>query len=502
MLRASLPPLSLLLAVPLAACTSVQGMGPHTTSKGTVGEWSRFRGPNGTGVSPAGRLPDRLDEEHTLWRTILPPGHSSPVLCDGKVFLTAFEGENLWTYALSAENGDVLWRQRAPRSRNDKIDGRNNAASPTPAVDGRCVCVFFADYGLLAYDHRGDELWRVPLGPFDNVYGMGASPVLVDDVCVLACDQNTNSFVLGVDRISGEVLWRTERPLATSGHCTPIVFTAEGGEPEVVLPGSFLLDAYSPRTGERRWWVNGLCFEMKSVPVLHGETIYINGYGSPMNDPGQMVEVGNFDDVVVEHDADGAGQIDRAEMPPGKLVPWFGFVDLDGSGNLAAKEWGYLKSALASRNGLLAIRAGGEGDMSDEGVLWSYHRSIPQLPSALVFDDVLYLLNDAGGLVTTLDPSSGEVLGRGRIEEAVDNYYASPVAGDDKVFLISEAGLAVVLPAGGSLEPLSITDLQERCYATPALAEGRVFLRTERALYCFANPKIDDRPGRVQKRNE
>jgi hypothetical protein len=76
------------------------------------------------------------------------------------------------------------------------------------------------------------------------------------------------------------------------------------------------------------------------------------------------------------------------------------------------------------------------------------------------------------------------------------------VAGDDKVFLISEAGLAVVLPAGGSLEPLSITDLQERCYATPALAEGRVFLRTERALYCFANPKIDDRPGRVQKRNE
>ncbi len=456
-------------------------------------EWTRFRGPNGTGQSQAGLLPYALDEEHQLWRSELSPGHSSPILFGERIYLTALEGDTLWTYALSASDGGVLWRTEAPRPRQERFDQRNNAASPSPAVDASCVCVFFPDYGLLAYDHAGEELWRVPLGPFNNIYGMGASPILVDGVCVLACDQNTNSFVVGVDQKSGQLLWRTERPLATSGHCTPIVREDDAGNAEVLLPGSFLLDAYAPRTGERLWWVKGLCFEMKSVPVLHEGTIYINGYGSPMNDPGQQVDVGEYADVLAERDADGNGTIGQEEMLPGRVAAWFGFVDLDGSKQLEANEWEYLRAALASRNGLLAIRpaaAGTRGDVSEGGIRWSYHRSIPQLPSTLIYDDVLYLVNDAGGLVTTLDPATGELIERGRIDEAVDNYYASPVAGDGKIYVVSEAGIAVVLPAGGSLEPLSVTDLGERCYATPALAQGRVFLRTEAALYCFANPKI------------
>ena len=93
---------------------------------------------------------------------------------------------------------------------------------------------------------------------------------------------------------------------------------------------------------------------------------------------------------------------------------------------------------------------------------------------------------------TTFRPASGEVLERGRIEEAVENYYASPVAGDDKVYLVTEEGLVVVLPAGGSLEPLATNDLGERCYATPALADGRIFLRTEKALYCFGAGSAPD----------
>ena len=114
-------------------------------------------------------------------------------------------------------------------------------------------------------------------------------------------------------------------------------------------------------------------------------------------------------------------------------------------------------------------------------------RPVPQLPSPLVYEDVLYMLNDSGGLLVTFRPATGEVIEKGRLEDAVDTYYASPVAGDGKVYLVSEHGTVVVLPSGGGLEPLSVTDLGENVYATPALAEGRVYLRTVDALYCFGD---------------
>ena len=123
--------------------------------------------------------------------------------------------------------------------------------------------------------------------------------------------------------------------------------------------------------------------------------------------------------------------------------------------------------------------------MTDKSVKWSYHRSIPQLPSPLVYDDVLYMLNDQGGLLTTLRPSSGERIQRGRLAQAIDNYYASPVAADGKVYFVSERGLVTVLPAGGSLKALAVNDLGETCYATPAIADGRLFVRTHQTLFCF-----------------
>jgi len=218
-----------------------------------------------------------------------------------------------------------------------------------------------------------------------------------------------------------------------------------------------------------------------------GDIIYVNGYGSPMNDPGNQVTVPDFDEVIGTNDKDGDGKISQEEMPASRAANWFDFVDLKGDGLLDADDWTYLQAALASTNGMLAFAAGGKGDVTADSLVWSYHRSIPQLPSPLIYQDVLYLLNDGGGLITTFEPVSGEVIERGRVEEAVDNYYASPVAGDDKVYLVSLAGLVVVLPAGGSLEPLSVADLGEGCFATPALADGCVYLRTEKALYCFGS---------------
>ena len=145
-------------------------------------EWSRFRGPNGSGVSTTGNLPAVFGPEtNVVWKTPLPFGHSSPVLTDDRIYLTGARDGRLLTIALDRASGRMLWEREAPRARTEKLDNRNGPAAPSAVTDGRDVYVFFADFGLISYDRQGRERWRVPLGPFNNVYGMGASPILVGD---------------------------------------------------------------------------------------------------------------------------------------------------------------------------------------------------------------------------------------------------------------------------------------------------------------------------------
>ena len=164
-------------------------------------EWSRFRGPNGTGVADSGELPIRFGlDENVVWKTPLPEGRSSPILTGDRIFLTAFEGDELLTYALDRATGEILWRKPSPRNRVTKVDGRNDAASPSPSVDDDGVYVFFPDFGLVAYDHDGKERWRYPLEAFDNIYGMGASPIVAEDKVILVCDQSVGSYILALKR--------------------------------------------------------------------------------------------------------------------------------------------------------------------------------------------------------------------------------------------------------------------------------------------------------------
>jgi outer membrane protein assembly factor BamB len=128
---------------------------------------------------------------------------------------------------------------------------------------------------------------------------------------------------------------------------------------------------------------------------------------------------------------------------------------------------------------------GGKGDMTSKSVKWKYHKGIPQLPSPLIFENVLYMVNDGGGIVTMLNPDTGELLKQGRLPGQSDTFYASPVAGDGKVYIASEKGQVFVLPPGPNLEPLKVNDLGDGIYATPALVDGRIYLRTLNTLYCF-----------------
>jgi outer membrane protein assembly factor BamB len=448
-------------------------------------DWSRFRGPNGSGLSEATRIPTEFGpDRNVIWRLPLPQGHSSPILFENRIYLTAFRGDELVTLAIDRLAGKILWERSAPTVKTRLIDKRNNAASPSPAVEANGVYVFFPDYGLIAYDAAGKELWKRPLGPFNNIYGMGASPVIVGNLLVLACDQSLGSYVMALDKRTGKEVWKVNRPEAKSGHSTPILWRGSDGRDQILLPGSFLLTAYDAATGKKLWWVGGLSFEMKSTPIIKGDTIYVNGYGAPVNDPGNKVTVPTAAEVWKTADVIGDGVLQKTEFPKYTQAFWFDVADLDINGSLNQDEWAYYRAALDSENGMLAIRLGGSGDMTDKAIRWKYQRSVPQLPSPLLYGGVLYMVND-NGIVTVLNPDTGELLKQGRLTGAPGPVFASPVAADGHVYFTTEAGAVVVVLPGADLTVKTVNALNEDAYATPAIADGRLYVRTTQALYAF-----------------
>ena len=209
-------------------------------------------------------------------------------------------------------------------------------------------------------------------------------------------------------------------------------------------------------TGESVAWVNGLPGEMKSGPVLAGDIVFINGFSSPDNDPGQQVPVLPFAEVAPEaRRGQGREDLALAEAPDERTRRYFVFIDLDEDGAADADEWRIWTVGSASENGLLAFRAGGRGDLTGKSLRWRYSRSVPQLPTTVVYRGVVYMIND-GGILTTLDAATGAVRKQARLRGAVDHYYASPVAGDGKVYIVSQSGVVVVLDSarrpGGALD--------------------------------------------------
>ena len=425
------------------------GVGAVATGPSAAGDdWNRFRGPNGSGVIDATAVPQTFGPEtNVVWRTDVGSGYSSPIVDGDRILLTAFENDQFITLSLDRATGRILWRRAVERPREEALDSRNHSAAPSVAIDpDGHVYAFFGEFGLVAYDRDGAERWRHPLGPFNNVYGMGASPIVAEGLVILPCDQQQGSFLLAVDAATGEERWRTARPEAKSGHSSPVLYDPPDGPLQVLIVGSFLLTAYDVATGAKVWWVRGLPFEMKSTPVMDGDTLYVHGFATPLNQPGRQVEVGPWADTVAAHDADGDGLISPDEFPDERTRGFFDFVDLDADGYLDEVSWNYYDAAMASLNGMVAIRLGGSGDMTDENTVWRYSRSVPQLPSPLLYQGVLYMIND-GGIATSFRPETGEVIARGRIRGAVDSYYASPIAADGKLFFVSEMGkVAVVLP--------------------------------------------------------
>lgn len=450
----------------------------------SAADWSQFRGPNGSGVSTSKNLPDRFDAQRNLaWKTLLPPGHSSPVFTDDRIFVTAFEQKALFTICLDRANGKILWRRPAPRERKEYFQESHGPASPSPVTDGTNVYAFFGDFGLLSYGADGNERWRLPLGPFNNPNGHGSSPILADGKLILICDQDTDSYLLAVDPVNGRVLWKTARPEYTRGYATPAVYRPKSGPVELIVPGSFEIAAYSLESGEKLWWVHGMAWQVKSVPLIDHDRVYISGWENG-GDAEKRDKVPEFAAMLATYDTDHDGKLSRRELPLTFSSQWFADNDLDRDGAINEREWHFFQTRNAAENCLVAIRAGGRGDVTKSRVLWRYRKALPNTPSPLLYQGVLYLIRD--GIFTSLNPETGEPVKQGRLTGALGRYWSSPIAADGKIYVASEDGKVVVINAAAEWEIANINNLDEDIFATPAILDNRIYVRTRDSLYCFS----------------
>ena len=388
-------------------------------------DWTRFRGPNGSGSSDA-VLPAQWTDEDYRWVVDLPGiGHSSPVIWGTQLFVQSADPEAGTQYILSldTETGQTLWKKEIA-SKPYHIHARNSFASCTPTVDADAVYYAWAtpdQIHLTALTHAGELLWsRDDLGPYASQHGFGSSPMLVDNLVILPnLQMPTNergketSAVWAFNRTNGEIVWTTPRTSDKASYSVPSLRTTSEGKRELVLcstvHGMFGLDV---ATGRETWAVKD-AFKMRTVssPVLVGDTVF-GSTGS------------------------GAG------------------------GNYVA-----------------AI------DMPNAAVKYRVTQQAPYVPTPVARGNLVFLWYDKG-VVTCIDADTGERHWRERVG---GNYSGSPVCAGDKVYCIAEDGEVVVLAASTEFKVLGRTKLGEDSRSTPAIADGKMYLRTYSKLFCLGD---------------
>ncbi len=240
--------------------------------------------------------------------------------------------------------------------------------------------------------------------------------------------------------------------------------------------------------GEELWFVRGLTCQPKSAPTIVGDILYFSGWTTG-NDDGQQVDLPPFAEVIAAADTNHDAKLSQAELPTAwQPTGTWRAIDLNRDGFLNEREWTFFRTRRASRNSLLAVKLGGAGDVTATHVLWRFEKSLPDVPAPLVYQDVVFLVRN-GGILTALNAQTGKVLKQARLTGALEDYYASPIGVDGKVYVASEHGKVVVLRAAGDWEILAINDFDSGIYATPAMSDGKMYIRTQNALYAIGSAK-------------
>lgn len=384
--------------------------------------WDRFRGPNGDGQSEAEGIPNEWTEADYAWRKPLPGvGHSSPVIWDGKLFVTSGDPQTAEQIVLAfdAKSGTPLWEKRFASHTYAKHTD-NSYATSTPAVDADQLYVLWLDgdkVTLAALTHDGTEVWRREIGSLHEAHGFGTSPVVIGEmVCV---DNDTNdpnrSEVVGVDRMSGELRWRVPRNPGKTAFATPCVLASGGRELLITSSMGSGVTAFDPPTGAVIWQVleQDLPDRCVSSPIVADGLIFVSC----------------------------------------------------GSGN----------------NGLqmIALRPDENGGRPTEA--YRFRQGVPNIPTPVAAGDLLFVWHDRG-TVSCLDAATGEPYWRKRVSGM---FHSSPVRIGDRIFGLSRDGDVVVLAADKEFKLLGRSSLGEPTQSTPAVADGRIYYRTESSLICL-----------------
>ncbi len=450
-------------------------------------DWTQFRGSNGSGVSTNTKpLPVEFsDKQNVRWSHKIGEGIASPVISRGRLFVTTMSTpEEFSVISYNAETGQELWRKPYPAGKLPTIIPPNVPASSTPATDGDRVYVYFVTHGMLALDaNDGRELWRSPVSePFYLMaWGAASSPIIYEDLVIFSQDDDLAPMLYAFDKQTGSVRWKTPRPEMLAGYSLPVLCTVNG-RTDLVVAGTGKMKGYDPRSGKEVWTCNTLLRTIMTSPVVKDDLIYISvqSYG----DADRMLK-----DALLEwRDTNQDGKLSKQEIAE-PFWSKFDQGDANKDGFLVGTE---VDTAFQSPINMVgggsiveAIRGGGTGDVSKTHLAWRLdNKASSNIASPILSGDRLFLVKQ-GGISSCFNALDGKTNWTLKRLQNLGNYYASPVAGDGKIYILGENGFVVVIRDAPQLEILAKNDLGDSGIATPAIADGRLYFRTKERLICI-----------------
>ena len=399
--------------------------------------WPQWRGPKGTGVSAEKDLPLHWGtNQNVRWKQPLPAkGNSTPIVWRDRVFVTqAVEGQrNL--LCLDRNDGRLRWQKGVAYSEGEATHDTNPYNSSSPVTDGERVVAWFGSAGLYCYDLDGKELWHRDLGPQRHIWGWGSSPVLAGEFCLLNFGPGEPSFLVAMDKKTGREVWRLNAPDADSGEKKP-------GQEKAIWAGSWSTPLLASVGGEEQlimtWPRTVVGFDPKSGRKRWScDGLNPLVYTSPLFDPGKEIVV-----------------------------------------------------AMGGFNGMaLAVKAGGEGDVTSSRRLWHQPKTRQRIGSGVIHDGHIYIHTDPG-LAECWELESGRLVWEERLRgpgPKADNW-SSLVLADGKLYTVNQGGDAFVLRAAPKFEVMATNSLREPTIASMAVSDGGVFIRTHLHLWCIAQP--------------
>lgn len=446
--------------------------------------WPQFRGEGGLGTG-TGKPPVEFSTAKNMkWQVEVPFGHSSPCVWNDKIALTGLADGKLVTFCLNTADGRELWRLATPAQNIEGAHRIGSPAAPTCCTDGERLIAYFGSYGVLAYDWSGKALWKKPLPAPIVEFGTSSSPIITDGKVIIVADQDVGSYMIALDVKTGAEEWRVDRSEFRRGFSTPFIWKHDGIE-ELVVCGSLWLRSYDIKDGKQRWSARGMARVANASPVAADGVLLVSSWNVG-SDEGERIEMEPFEAFAAAQDADKDGLLTLDEFPAGPVKGRYSQIDADKDGKVTKPEYEYVRGMFADAvNQLFAIKPGGSGNITDTHVVWQQNKHLPYVSSPVAVNGRIFTMK-SGGLASAYDTKSGSPVYQAERVDASGDYYASAVAADGRVYVISQRGTVVVLDATSeTLKVLARNDLKAPVFASPAIVDGVIYIRTDKQVMAF-----------------